>query len=157
MILRILLLPIFICFVGMVSCAQQSSSPCPQRIPYIGKGDVTSPDTYNPVRVFIVEGQLLASPEGKAQNTPEGMPQPVPYICVALFTEQNHKFLGSAVTDKYGEFRFSDVPVGSYRVVVRAPRFYVVDMPVRVVERTKDGPAQMKPIYIVLQYPVKQK
>jgi hypothetical protein len=145
MISRIVLPLIFICSTGVVSYAEQPASPCQLPATYVGKGDVTSPVEYEPISVTVVGGRvsgvLMA---GEAEG--------VSGVCLALFTERKHNFVAGAVTDKGGEFLFSDIPAGRYRLVVRAAGFYVADIPVRVQRKAKAS----KSLDIVLQSVVMQ-
>ncbi|MDQ3819036.1 MAG: carboxypeptidase-like regulatory domain-containing protein [Acidobacteriota bacterium] len=124
----------------MVSYAQEPLSPCQQPAAYIGKTDVTSPLEYGPISVTAVGGRISGA-------LVTGEPKGISRACLALFTEGKHKFVASAVTDEAGEFQFSGVPTGRYRIVVRAPGFYVEEIPVRVLKKVK----QPKPIEVVLQ------
>ena len=44
----------------------------------------------------------------------------IPSVQILLFTEQDHKLMATAVTDKEGEFFLEDVPEGRYRLVAKS-------------------------------------
>jgi hypothetical protein len=54
---------------------------------------------------------------------------------LGLFTEKDHHLVVSVVADDQGRFKFSSVPSGRYRLVVRDPQnvFCVANMPLRIV------------------------
>jgi hypothetical protein len=145
MIPRLVLALIFICSTGTALYAQQPTSPCQQSVNYIGKRDVMSPLAYEPISTTVVGGRISGA---LMRGTPEGLQQ----ICLALFTERKHSFVASAITDAEGNFRFSDISAGRYRLIIRAPGFYVAEIPVRVLSKAKES----KPINIVLQSVVMQ-
>ena len=140
---RMCLLLIFVCSAEIVSHAQQSSSPCQQPAADIAKGELTSPLKYEPLSVTVVGGRVSGS---LLTEELSGISQ----LCLALFTERKHKFVADAVTDEAGDFLFSDIPAGRYRIVIRAPGFFVAEVPVRVLKKAKES----KRIDIVLQSPV---
>lgn len=146
---RILLLSALICSVGIVSNAQQLASPCQQPVTYIGARDVVSPFPYQPLSVSVVAGQV----SGAIVGTPVARP----HLCLALFTERKHRFVMSVVTDDEGRFLFRDVVAGKYHLVVRAPGFYVTEIPVRVLGKAKGKTKESKLIDIVLQSPAMQR
>ncbi len=143
MIARMCLLLIFVCSAGLLSYAQQSSSPCQQPAADIAKGELTAPLKNELLSVTVVGGRVSGS---LLTAEPRGISQ----LCLALFTERKHKFVANAVTDEEGEFLFRDIPAGRYRIVIRAPGFFVAEIPVRVLKKAKES----KRIDIVLQSPV---
>ena len=142
MIARMCLLLIFVCSAAMVSNAQQSSLPCKRPAADIAKGELTSPLKYELLSVTVVGGRVSGS---LLTAELRGISQ----LCLALFTEGKHKFVADAVTDEDGDFLFSDIPAGRYRIVIRAPGFFVAEIPVRVLKKAKES----KRIDIVLQSP----
>lgn len=142
---RIILLSMLVCSAVVVSRAQQASPPCQQPAPYIEKGDVTAPFPYQPVSVSAVAGQV--------SGAIVGLPQGMAHVCLSLFTERKHKLVGSSVTDESGNFQYGDVPAGEYRMVVRAPGFFVAEIPVHVSDKAKAKAKISKPLKVLLQSP----
>ena len=143
MTVRLCFLLIFVCCAGMVSYAQQSSPTCQQPAADIAKGELTSPLKYEQLSVTVIGGRVSGS---LVTAELSGISQ----LCLALFTERKDKFVAHAVTDEEGDFLFSDIPAGRYRIVIRAPGFFVAEIPVRVLKKAKES----KRIDIVLQSPV---
>lgn len=142
---RLCFLLVFVCYGGMVTYAQQSSSPCQQPAADIAKGELTAPLKYEQLSVTVVGGRVSGS---LVTAELRGISQ----LCLTLFTERKHKFVADAVTDEEGDFLFGDIPAGRYRIVIRASGFFVAEIPVRVLKRAKES----KRIDIVLQSPVIQ-
>jgi hypothetical protein len=69
--------------------------------------------------------------------------------CLGLFAENDHRLVASTVADEDGHFKFSSVPPGSYRLVVRDPQnaFCVANMPLSVV-RSLRGKAKSLVIHM---------
>ena len=76
---------------------------------------------------------------------------PLP-ACLGLFTEKDHRLVASAVADEEGRFKFSSVPAGRYRLVVRDPQnaFCVANMPLRVVRWPR---GKTTPLVIHMRFP----
>jgi hypothetical protein len=55
----------------------------------------------------------------------------IPSVQILLFTEQGHKLVTTAVTDKEGEFFLEEVPAGRYRLVAKSV-FCPANVPIRV-------------------------
>lgn len=145
MIRQIISVSIVICFAGIVSHAQQADSVCPQPVEYIRKGEFVAPFPYAPVAVSVVAGEV--------RGAIVGPPQARPQLCVALFTTGKPRLVATATTDQAGRFRFGVVRSGKFRLVIRAPGFYVTEIPVRVSNKVKIS----KPIDVVLQSAAMQK
>ena len=143
MIRIVLMLSTVVSFVGLIPHVDQSSLQCQAPIPYVGKEDVTAPVPYSPVSVPNVAGEIT----GAIVGPPRGLPN----VCIALFKGRSHKFISSAITNDAGVFQFGDVPTGEYRMVVRAPGFFVAEIPIHVSSRSKDKAQTSKPIEILLQ------
>ncbi len=60
----------------------------------------------------------------------------VPTVCIALFTEQDHKFIAAAITSDDGQFAIADIKPGKYRLTARLSPFCTANVPVQV-ERHK--------------------
>ena len=60
------------------------------------------------ISLRVVEGQAIDS-VGAA----------VPYVCVALFTRKEKRFVAQTVTDDKGHFQFGKIPNGKYFLVAR--------------------------------------
>ena len=57
----------------------------------------------------------------------------MPRVCLGLFKEGNHKLVATASTDENGNFKFSVVPLGRYRLVVHADGLCAANVPLRIV------------------------
>ncbi|MDP9049897.1 MAG: carboxypeptidase-like regulatory domain-containing protein [Acidobacteriota bacterium] len=57
---------------------------------------------------------------------------PMPRASVALFTEQRHDLVASAMSDRNGKFKFAKVDKGMYRVVVRVQGLCTANVPIVV-------------------------
>jgi len=143
MIRIVLMLSTVVWFVGLIPHADQSSLQCQPPIPYIGKEDVTATVPYSPVSVTNVAGEI----SGAIIGPPKGLPN----VCIALFSGRSHKFINSAITNDAGVFQFGDVPGGDYRMVVRAPGFFVAEIPIHVSSKSKGKAKTSKPIEVLLQ------
>jgi len=56
----------------------------------------------------------------------------MPRVSVALFTEDRHALVSSAMTDKNGKFHFDKVDKGLYRVVARVEGLCTANVPVKL-------------------------
>jgi Carboxypeptidase regulatory-like domain len=56
----------------------------------------------------------------------------MPRASVALFTEQGHDLVGTAMSDRDGKFKFAKVDKGLYRVVVRVQGLCTANVPILV-------------------------
>ncbi len=54
----------------------------------------------------------------------------MPRASVALFTENGHQLIASAMSDKDGKFRFAKLDKGPYRVVVRSEGLCPANIPI---------------------------
>jgi hypothetical protein len=65
----------------------------------------------------------------------------IPNICVALFTEKEHRFVAQTVADENGYFRFGKIPKGRYRLVARVDydAFCPVNVRIRRVSFPRGG------------------
>ena len=79
-----------------------------------------------------------------------GSPKGLPHICIALFTGHTHKFVANVVTDDTGAFRFGELTNGEYRMIIRAPGFYVAEIPIHVVRKSDDKGKASKPMDVLL-------
>lgn len=90
---------------------------CPKQIEYVNRNQVDPPT----ISLRGVEGQAVDA-QGEA----------IPNICVALFTEKEHRFVAQVVADENGYFRFGKIPKGRYRVVARVDYDYFCSVNVRI-------------------------
>jgi|SRR5712671_1243160 len=72
----------------------------------------------------------------------------VPKVCVAVFTEKEHKTVVRAESDAEGKFSMPSIPPGRYRLIVKADPLCAANVPLRVVKHQKKKNAlqvHMKP------------
>jgi hypothetical protein len=43
----------------------------------------------------------------------------VPYVCLGLFTEKDHRLIATGIADEEGYFQLRNIPAGVYRLVVK--------------------------------------
>ncbi len=97
--------------------AQELNSDCPKRIGYINRNQVDPPT----IELRGLEGRAIDS---------NGIP--IPNICVALFTERDHRFVAQTVTDDDGYFRMEKVGIGRYRLVAKLESDYLCPVNLRI-------------------------
>jgi hypothetical protein len=103
--LRSVLYAALVTFLFTYSCVAQGANPnCGKQVQYINRNQVDPPT----ISLYGFEGRAIDS---------NGVV--IPNICVALFTEDGHKFVAQTVTDENGYFRFGKVSKGRYRLVGR--------------------------------------
>jgi hypothetical protein len=130
------LLSIIIAFVFSCASAQDNSeSNCPKQINYINRNQIDLPR----ITVRGVEGRATDS------NA-----VPIPDVCVALFTEKEHRFVAQTMTDENGYFRFTKIPKGDYRLVARMEIEYLcpVNVSIRLASFPSGGLFRRKRIYL---------
>ena len=82
---------------------------------------------YGPLLVQEVKGKIT-DPQQVA----------VAKVCVAVFTEKEHKLIASTESDADGQFSVHSLPPGLYRLVVKADPLCVANVPLRVVKHQKN-------------------
>jgi hypothetical protein len=97
--------------------AQDADEDCPKQLEYVNRNQV------DPLTISLrgVEGRAIDS-SGAA----------IPNICVALFTEKEHRFVAQTVADENGYFRFGKIPKGRYRLVARVDYDYLCPVNIRI-------------------------
>ena len=55
-------------------------------------------------------------------------------VCVAIFTEKQHRLLATTESDEEGKFSLKSVPPGQYRLVAKADPLCGASVPLRVVK-----------------------
>jgi hypothetical protein len=68
----------------------------------------------NQVEPEVLKVSRVAGVARNSQGTP------IQGVEILLFTEQGHKLMAAAVTDKEGEFFLEEVPPGRYRLVAKS-------------------------------------
>jgi len=127
--------------IATAGFAQTKGSPCKQPIQY--DGEALRPQLgYKPVSVRSIAGKLMDMNRA-----------PMPEVCLGLFTDKGHRLVASTVTNEDGEFDFSDIPEGKYRLLARVPGFYVADITVQVVDWPGGGILRRKKITIYMELP----
>jgi len=86
----------------------QSESNCPRQLEYVHRNQVDPPV----ITLNAVQGRATDK-----QN------EPVPEVCVALFTEKSHRFVTQVSVDNRGSFKFGRVPPGHYVLVARVREY----------------------------------
>jgi hypothetical protein len=115
---RFLCLSLIIGFVLLPASAQEDSDDdCPKQIEYMNRNFI-DPST---ISLRGVEGRAIDS-NGAA----------IPYICVALFTEKENRFVAQTAANENGYFRFGKIPKGRYRLVARVDYDYLCPVNVRI-------------------------
>jgi hypothetical protein len=72
-----------------------------------------------PLRLHVIRGVARAE-DGSA----------IPAMEVGIFTEKDHVLVTTTMTDQKGQFDFSHVPAGRYRLVAKHPAFCTANMPI---------------------------
>ena len=121
---RTILTILLVACSGSLSYAQQSPS-CKSPIEYGNRNQVDP----KPSSVRGISGRVIAEVGRPAKEV-----GPIP-ACLGLFMEKDHRLVASAVANEEGRFKFSSVPPGRYRLVVRDPQnaFCIANMPLRIV------------------------
>ena len=114
---RFLLLALFFTFCFLPVAAQDKDDDCPKQLEYVSYNQVDPPT----ISLRGVEGRAIY---------PDGAP--IPEICVALFTEKEHRFVAQTVADENGYFRFGKIPEGRYRLVARVDYDFLCPVNVRI-------------------------
>jgi hypothetical protein len=82
---------------------------------------------YGPIKVSGVRGVTIDSSGVR-----------VPTVCIALFAEQDHKFIAAAVTSDDGQFAIADIKPGRYRLIAKLSPFCTANIPVQVARHKLD-------------------
>ena len=94
---------------GVLFLALAAQSLCAQ--------DAGKDDSYVDKNQSEPEVLKVSRVAGVARNS-QGTP--IQGVDILLFTEQGHKLMATAVTDKEGEFFLEEVPPGRYRLVAKS-------------------------------------
>ena len=113
-----------------VLLAQEMVEPCKPPLQYENRNQVD----YGPLSVRVVSGRVSAQ-----VGDPVHELNPVREACLSLFTEQEHRFLASVVSDEKGNFTFNSIHPGRYRLIVQAHPLCVANVPLRVVSWPRGG------------------
>jgi hypothetical protein len=108
---------------GIQPYMQQLSEPCKQGVVYENHNQ-SDP---NPLSVRSLTGRVIAEAGDEAREI-----GPVPGACLGLFTEEKHRLIAIVNADQEGEFQFSKVPKGRYRLVVRVGSLCTANVPLRI-------------------------
>jgi Carboxypeptidase regulatory-like domain len=65
---------------------------------------------------------------------------PIPYACVAVFTEEGHRFVLGRESDSRGRFHLPLLQNGAYRLQVTFPGFGIANMKFQKVYETRADP-----------------
>ena len=122
---QIILTTLLLFFSGSLIYSQEQTAACKSPIEYGNRNQV------DPERSSVrgISGRVIAE-VGRPAKEIGSVP-----ACLGLFTEKDHRLISSVIADDEGRFKFSSVPSGRYRLVVRDPQnaFCVANMPLRVV------------------------
>ena len=118
--------------VGSLHSQDKSSSGSPAEMTYENHNQVDP----NPLSVRSLAGTVQDEHGG---TIPDGT--------LALFTEKEHKLVRSVQTSRAGFFKFSDVPSGKYRLVVKYDGFCAANIPVAIGRHGSGN----QPIYVYMK------
>ena len=73
--------------------------------------------------------------------------QTVPDACLTLFTT-DQKFVATTKADLHGDFQFTDIAPGQYRLVARAPAFCTTNIPIQIVPASRKSKLRRQQILV---------
>ena len=129
-------------FLVPLAVAQQQKNLCDSPIKYESRNQVDPP----PLSVSVVSGRVI-NEVGALGDSPKEV-GPVDGACIGLFTEKDHQLIASTNADDEGRFRLNKVPVGRYRLVVRAGSLCVANVPLRVIRGARDKAGESRQLVI---------
>jgi hypothetical protein len=127
--------------MGSPLTVQQSSEPCKAPTKYQNKNQVDP----EPLSLMIVSGRVISEVGDVGAARELG---PVLGACLSLFTAQGHRLMATTVADREGRFQFKKVPIGKYRLVVRAEPLCLANVPVRVFRQRSKKPSRSKQVVL---------
>ena len=80
--------------------------------------------------------RAFRSIRGRAAD-PNGVP--VANVCVGIFSENDHRLVASAATDKQGEYHFDRIAPGHYRLVTNSYPFGAANARIQLVHWPRGG------------------
>jgi protocatechuate 3,4-dioxygenase beta subunit len=110
--------------LGASGIAQQKDTPCSSMPQYQNRNQVD-------------EGHLVVN-DIKGQAT-DANSAGVPGLCVALFTEREHRLITSTVTDEDGNYELSKIRPGQYRLVIQGQYFCPANTKLVVAQKRLPG------------------
>jgi Carboxypeptidase regulatory-like domain len=122
---------LFLVLFGCAISAVATVETCGQTVAYENHNMVD----YGPIKVSGIRGEAVDSNGVR-----------VPTVCMALFGEEDHKFVAAAVTSDDGQFAIPNIKPGKYRLIAKLSPFCTANIPVKV-ERAQLGSisVQMRP------------
>ena len=116
--------------------AQQLSEDCKTKITYENRNQIE----YQPLSISTIAGVALDKDK-----------VPVPVVCLGLFTESDHRLVASTVTDGKGNFEFSQVAPGRYRLVAKYNGFCPANISLRLVRRSSKSQRRVERLVLHMQ------
>lgn len=98
---------------------------------------------YGPLRVRTIQGTIV-------NDTDKAI---IPNMCIALFSENNHKLVTTARSGNDGRYSFIHIKSGRYRLVVTSTPFCPPNVPIQVVNWPEGGFTSSRKIYLHLKLP----
>ena len=142
---RLMILTLLVFGVHFVSVAQQLTFEC------------ESPATYENVNRKESKGLTIPVIEGHVmiyagENIPSGSNIKVVGACLAVFTEKEHRLVAQTISDENGNFTFTAISSGRYRLIVRHPMgiVNVANIPLRVAGQSSKGKSKSKKIIVYM-------
>jgi hypothetical protein len=95
-----------------------------------GCDDTCEPLAYENHNQLEGEALSVSALKGKIVDTAG---DPVPGVCLSLFTERGHHLVAATSSGKDGSFDFKAIPSGEYRVIAKYPYFCTANVRLRLV------------------------
>ena len=117
---------------GLIAAGQEVGSAC-KNLTYVSRNQTD----YGPLRVAALQGTAKDA-EGTG----------IPKVCIAIFTETDHKLIVATEADDSGHFELKGVGRGDYRLVAKYEGFCPANAKIRFVGRSRNKrplTVQMRP------------
>jgi len=129
MVLRIM--PTFTALLMLAGAgwAQSLASPCTRPVEYENHNQVD----YGPFILQSISGHAIVEVGEPARKI-----GPARGVCLAVFTEEEHRRVATGITDEEANFRFDALEPGDYRLVARAEGLCVANVRIRIVRNGRN-------------------
>jgi len=117
---------------------QQTSEDCRSRVKFENRNQVDP----KPLFIRALSGSILDRDR-----------VPIPQICLGLFTEEGHQLVASTVSDDSGQYRFTPLPRGRYRLIAKVAGFCTASVPLRLVGWPRGGLIGKRRIVVHMELP----
>jgi hypothetical protein len=118
----ILLILVLVSSTARPLAAHQERNSPPCTVEYENHNQID----YGPLIVQEVKG-TITDPQQAA----------MPKVCVAVFTEKEHKLIATTESDMDGKFSVQNLPPGRYRLIAKADSLCPANVPLRIVKPQK--------------------